>query len=238
MTTTTIKDWIPFLSSLITPVFVIILILWFRRDVGDFIDIVKNAVGEQGRSIEIGDWVKIGERARTTEISKMDLGDISVSLSAHNYQEWAIEKSGSSLISKLRKQSKKHGGKPVDVMILKEGTRYSSIALEKYVSLLGVKYILFMGSGDFEGWIPAGLLMGQLRARDTYSYQRLKNEIIGIRDDRALPESTASEVLLKMQDARTDYIAIVTGKNKYLYMVSKQDLLARLVSSMILNESK
>ena len=107
-----------------------------------------------------------------------------------------------------------------------------------YVSLLGVKYILFMGRGDFEGWIPAGLFMGQLRTRDTYSYARLKNEIIGIRGEKAFPKSTASEVLSKMQDARTDYIPIVSENNIYLYMVSKQDLLARLVSTMILNESK
>ena len=134
-TTTTVKDWIPFLSSLITPIFVILLILWFRSDVVDFLGIVKKAVGEQERSIEIGDWIKIGERARTTEISNMDLGDISVSLEEHDYEEWVIEKGDESLIYKLREQSEEHGGKPVDVMILKEGIRYSSIVLEKYVCI-------------------------------------------------------------------------------------------------------
>lgn len=236
-TGTTVKDWVPFFSSLVTPVFVIILILWFRGDVADFIGIVKKAVGEQERSLEIGDWIKIGERARTTEISKLDLGDISVSLAEYDdYEEWVIEKGDESLIYKLREESEKHGGRPVDVMILKEGIRYSSTVLEKYVSLLGVKYILFMGDGEFDSWIPSGLFMGQLRSHALYSYEDLKSKIIGLRKEHAYPSSTASEVLQQMQDSRTDHIAIITKPGKYLYMVSKQDILAKLVSAMILSE--
>ena len=235
-TKATIKDWVPFFSSLVTPVFIVLLILWFRTDVADFIGIVKEAVGEQERSLEIGDWIKIGERARTTEISKMDLGDISVSLAEHDYEEWVIEKGDESLIYKLREESEKHGGKPVDVMILKEGIRYSSVVLEKYVSLLGVKYILFMGRGDFDSWIPSGLFMGQLRSRAIYSYDQLKRQIIGLRKEHAYPSSIASDVLQQMQDSKTDHIAIITKSQKYLYMVSKQDILAKLVSAMILAE--
>ena len=167
--TTSMKDWIPFLSSLVTSALILILIFWFRGDVADFLGIVKTAVGEQERSIEIGDFIKIGERARTTEIKNMDLGDISVTLSDHNYEEWVIEKGNMSLIDKLRKQSEEHGSKPGDVMVLKEGIVYATVALEKYVSLLGVKHILFMKGGQFEGWIPTGLFMGQLRTRGTYS---------------------------------------------------------------------
>lgn len=230
----TMKDWIPFFSSLVTPVFVVLLIVWFRSDVADFLGIVKKAVGEQERSLEIGDWIKIGERARTTEISKLDLGDISVSLGDHDYEEWVIDKGDESLIYKLREESGKHGGKPVDVMILKKGIRYSSVVLEKYVSLLGVKYILFMGEGEFDAWIPAGLFMGQLRTRELYSYDELKQEIIGLRDEYAYPTSTASDVLEQMQDAKTDHIAVISENKKYLYMVSKQDILAKLVSAMIL----
>lgn len=233
----TLTDWIPFFSSLVTPVFVVILIFWFRSDVADFLGIVKKAVGEQQRSLEIGDWIKIGERARTTEISKLDLGDISVSLSEHDYEEWVIEKGDESLIGKLRQESEKYGGKPVDVMILKKGIRYSSAVLEKYVSLLGVKYILFMGTGEFEAWIPSGLFMGQLRNRALYSYDDLKNDVIGLRTEFAHPSTTASDVLQQMQDSKTDHLAIVTQSAKYLYMVSKQDILAKLVSAMILTES-
>ena len=235
-TGTAMKDWIPFFSSLVTPLFLILLIVWFRADVADFLGIVKKAVGEQERSIEIGDWIKIGERARTTEISKLGLGDISISLGEHDYEEWVIEKGSESLIYKLREESEKHGGKPVDVMILKEGIRYSSVALEKYVSLLGVKYILFMGGGKFDAWIPAGLFMGQLRSHATYSYDNLKSQVIGLRKEQAYPSSTASAVLEQMQKSKTDHIAIITKNGKYLYMVSKQDILAKLVSAMILQE--
>lgn len=235
-TETAIKDWIPLFSSLITPIFIILLIVWFKSDVTDFLGIVKRAVGEQGRSLEIGDWIKIGERARTTEISNLNLGDISVSLSDHDYEEWVIEKGDESLIYKLREQSEEHGGKPVDVMILKEGIRYSSVVLEKYVSLLGVKYIIFLENDSFESWVPAGLFMGQLRSRATYSYANLKRKIIGLREESAFPSSTASDVLQQMQTAKTDHIAIVTKNKKYMYMVSKQDILAKLISTMILQE--
>lgn len=235
-TGTTIKDWIPFFSSLVTPILIILLIMWFRTDVADFIGIVKKAVGEQERSFEIGDWIKIGERARTTEISKLELGDISVSLAEYDdYEEWVIEKGDESLIYKLKEESERHGGRPVDVMILKKGIRYSSIVLEKYVSLLGVKYVLFMGGGEFDSWIPSGLFMGQLRSHSLYSYEDLKSEIIGLRKEHAYPSSTASDVLQRMQDSKTDHIAIVTKSGKYLYMVSKQDILAKLVSAMILS---
>lgn len=230
----TIKDWIPFFSSLVTPVFIVMVVLWFRSDVADFLGIVKKAVGEQERSLEIGDWIKIGERARTTEISNLDLGDLSVSLDDHDYEEWVIEKGNESLIDKLRQESEIHGGKPVDVMILKQGIRYSSVVLQKYVGQLGVKYILFMGEGEFEAWIPSGLFVGQLRSRALYTYQELKTEIIGLREEYAFPISTASDVLQTMQDAKTDHIAIISETRNYLYMVSKQDILAKLVSAMIL----
>ncbi len=234
-TETALKDWIPLFSSLVTPIFVIVLIVWFRADLADFIGIAKKAVGEQGRSIETP-WFKIGERAKATEISTLKLGDLSVSLIDHDYEEWVIEKGDESLIDNLRKQSEEHGGKPVDVMILKRGIRYSSVVLEKYVNLLGVKYIIFMGDGEFESWIPAGLFMGQLRSRSLYTYEDLKNEIIGLRDEHAFPFSSASEVLKQMQDEQTDHIAIITSDRQYLYMVSKQDILAKLVSAMILQE--
>lgn len=236
-TSSTLSDWIPFFSSLVTPFFVVVLILWFRTDVADFLGIVKKAVGEQERSIEIGDWFKIGERARTTEISKLGLGDISVSLAEHDYEEWVIDKGDESLIEKLKAESEKHGGKPVDVMVIRRGIRYSSVVLEKYVNLLGVKYILFMGEGEFESWIPSGLFMGQLHSRATYTYDDLKHEIIGLRKEHAFPTTTAKQVLEQMQNAKTDHIAIITEAGKYLYMVNKQDILARLVSAMILSES-
>ncbi|MBT8134136.1 MAG: hypothetical protein KJO03_06470, partial [Gammaproteobacteria bacterium] len=223
-TETVMKDWIPLLSSLVTPLFIILLIVWFRSDVVDFIQIAKKAVGEQGRSLETP-WLKIGERARETEISKLNLGDLSVSLVDHDYEEWVIEKGDESLIDNLRQQSEEHGGKPVDVMILKTGIRYSSVVLEKYVNMLGVKYIIFMGDGEFESWIPAGLFMGQLRSRTIYTYTELKNEILGLRDEYAFPSSSASEVLMQMQNKQTDHIAIVTEDMRYLYMVSKQDIL-------------
>ena len=230
-----IKDWIPLFSSLVTPIFVILLIIWFRSDVADFIGIAKKVVGEQGRSLETP-WIKIGERAKKTEISKLNLGVLSVSLIDHDYEEWVIDKGDEGLIDNLRKQSEEHGGKPVDVMILKKGIRYSSLVLEKYVNMLGVKYIIFMGEGKLESWIPAGLFMGQLRSRVIYTYADLKNKIIGLRNEYAFPSSSASGVLKQMQDAQTDHIAIVTKNMKYLYMVSKQDILAKLVSAMILQE--
>ncbi len=234
-TKNTIKDWIPLFASLITPIFIILLIIWFRSDVADFIEIAKKAVGEQGRSLETP-WIKIGERAKATEISKLNLGDLSVSLIDHDYEEWVIEKGDEGLIDNLRKQSEEHGGKPVDVMILKKDIRYSSVVLEKYVNMLGVKYIIFMGDGNFESWIPAGLFMGQLRSRTIYTYADLKNEIIGLRNEYAYPSSPASNVLKQMQDEQTDHIAIITRNMKYQYMVSKQDILAKLVSAMILQE--
>ena len=86
-TQATLKDWIPLFSSLITPIFVISLVVWFRSDVADFIRIAKKAVEEQGRSIETP-WFKIGERAKETDISKLNLGDLSVSLIDHDYDEW------------------------------------------------------------------------------------------------------------------------------------------------------
>ena len=233
----TIKDWIPLLSSLVTPIFILFLIMWFHADVSDFMGIAKKAVGEQGRSIETP-WFKIGALAKETEISKLNLGDLSVSLIDHDYEEWVIEKGKEGLIKNLRKQSEEHGGKPVDVMILKNGIRYSSAVLEKYVNMLGVKYIVFMGDGEFESWIPAGLFIGQLRNREIYTYADLKNEIIGLQSEHAFPTSSASDVLKQMQDEQTDHIAIITKNMKYLYMVSKQDILAKLVSAMILEESE
>ncbi len=230
-----LKDWIPFFSSLVTPVFVIALIVWFKSDVGDFLNIIKRAVGEQERSLEIGDWIKIGERARTTEISTLNLGDISISLAEHDYEEWVIDKGDESLIEKLRQESEVHGGRPVDVMILKRGIRYSSEVLQKYVNLLGVKYILFMGDGEFEAWIPTGLFLGQLHQRQTYPYDALKQEIIGLRQDSALPTASASDVLMLMQQKKTDSLAIVSSDGNYLFMVNKQDILAKLVAAMILS---
>ncbi len=235
------KNWVPFFSSLVTPVFIILLMLWFRADVADFAGIVKKAVGEQQRTLKVrggGLELEIGERARTTEISKLNLGDISVSLEDHDYEEWVIEKGDENLIYKLKEESERHGGKPVDVMVLKKGIRYSSVVLEKYVSLLGVKYILFISDDEFDSWIPSGLFLGQLRTRELYSYEDLKREIIGLRKEHAYPTSTASDVLQEMQDSKTDHIAIVTKSNKYLYMVSKQDILAKLVSAMILADPK
>lgn len=233
-TSTTLKDWIPFLSSLVTPIFVVLLILWFHKDVGDFVSIIKTVVGEQQRSLEIGDWFKIGERARTTEIKNLGLGDISVTLSEHDYEEWVIEKGSEALLYELREKSQQYGGRPVDVMVLKDGIRYFSKVLEKYIAKLGIKYVLFIRGNTFEYWIPAGLFVGQLMPHRTYTYDELSSEILGLRSESALPSATASNVLKLMQDKQTDYVAIVDKKGLYRYMVSKQDILAKLVTAIIL----
>ena len=34
---TTVKDWIPLFSSLVTPIFLVLLIVWFRSDVADLL---------------------------------------------------------------------------------------------------------------------------------------------------------------------------------------------------------
>lgn len=232
----TTKDWIPFFTALVTPFFVLLLIFWFHGDVKDFLGIVKKAVGEEGRGVKVGDWLELGERAKATEIAKLGFGDISVSLPEGIQAEWIVDKGSMMLLEDLRRQSQKLGGRPVDAMVVKKGIIYAPRALEQYISRLGVRFVLYTRNGQFEHWVPAGLFVGQLNPERTYTYEELRNEIIGLRDEAALPTSKASEVLDLMQKEKTDYVAIVNKSGKYQYMVSKSDILTKLVAGMILEE--
>lgn len=222
------KEWLPFLEKLIWPIFIVILLLVFKNKVNGLYQMAT-----EGRSVEIGGWFKIGEKVKNTAIESYASNDFSIDALAG--EEMMVEKGSEGMLLKLQDQLRNEEIKSIDILKITNNKTYYRELLLKYISTLGIKHVVFIKDGEFDGWIDSSVFSGQLLVvnDERFNYPDLKNFLAGISTKSISPKTKTSEVLAKMKNAGQNNIAVVENR-KFRYIINKQDILTALVSSTIL----
>jgi hypothetical protein len=223
-----ITPWIPTINQLIWPVFIIIMLISFKSELEGLYQMAT-----EGRSLKIGGWIEIGEQIKTTEIQKFAKEDMTVEAFAGS--EEMVTKGGSSQLEQLQEKLRRQEIKHIDVMAITDNIYYSKDMLLKYISVLGIKQVVFIQGGRFSGWMESSVFSGQVfnYQRQTFDYYELKNLLAGIENTSVKPSDKTDDVLNLMKAEKIENVPVVEGE-QFKYFVNKSDILATLVSNAIL----
>jgi len=227
-----LSDWIPLITKLVWPFFTVILLLIFHQEVSDVYSVVLKSM-KAGRSVEIGGFLKLGEAASNTEIGALSHEEISIK--GIGGSGGVARKGGRSDLAKLQDELRENPSKKINTLLLPDGIRYSVDLLKQYVGTLGLRFVLFQQRGKFDGWMPASTFVAQLPEREEHvGYSELKRRLIGVRRESVSPEGSAKQVLAEMQKLHIDSIPVVDADGYWLFFASREEILASLMSTIIL----
>ena len=238
ITASGIADWVPLFSELVWPIFVLVLILLFREQVGAAFRQVLAAVGE-GRAVQIGDWLRIGEATtidqleapnRETEPSSLD---ISVEHLGLDYG--AATKGTATELQQLRGRLERNPGKRIEVLLITDRLSYSTEMIKRYIATLGVRYLVFLSNGLFDGWIEASVFVLQLPDNDEHCmYRDLRNSIVGIADANVSREENVLNILRRMEEMNIESLAVVEN-GLFQFMVNRGTILSKLMTRSLVS---
>ncbi len=225
------KDWLPLIEKLIWPLFIILLLVFFRGKVEGLYDMVV-----EGRSVKIGGWLEIGEKIKETEIQSFAKTDATVDAFAGT-QEVVTRKGGSSKLAELQDKLKSGEIKHIDILEINNQIYYDRDLLLKYVGTLGIKHIVFIKDGLFEGWMESSIFSSQVfnDSRSSFDYNQLIENLSGIEKTTVSPTEKTDIVLELMIKDGIESVPIVDN-DQFKYFVNKGDILATLVSNAILKK--
>ncbi|MDN3670562.1 hypothetical protein QWY93_14660 [Echinicola jeungdonensis] len=221
------QSWLAILEKMIWPIFIIVLLFVFRDKINGLYEMAT-----EGRSVEIAGWLKIGEKVQQTEINQFATKDLSIE--AVEGSGSVIEKGGENRLIELQEKLRNSEIKSFDILKITNNKIYYKDLLEKYISTLGIKHIVFIKDGKFDGWMASSIFSGQLLVfqQNTFGYDQLRNSLAGIRKTQIGPQEKTSVVLKKMRDEQMDNIAIVEN-DTFKYIINKQDIITAIVSNSI-----
>lgn len=197
-----------------------------------------------------------GLRKRLTpaSIQSLSIGPISVKLKAEittfvpstsataitidaiqGIDPFILEKGSAEVLQEVQARLRSSKGERIDVIEIVPGKSYNGKLLQQYISLLGARFIIFQGS-KLDGWMDASSFAAQLLPFRNYDYQQLLENTVGVSDDFARKNSTAMVVLNMMQKVHLDNLAVVDDKRRFMFMVSRQDILSKVVTSLVLEQ--
>lgn len=229
-----LNNWIPLITKLVWPFFVVLLLLIFNRQVGEVYSIVLSGI-KSGRSVEIGGFLKLGEAARQTEIGDLSHNDISIK--GIGGPAGVVRKGSSSDLRRLQQELRENPSKTINTLLLPDRITYSLDLLKQYISTLGLRFVVFQRSGKFDGWISASTFVAQLpEDQDTVDYTELRGRIMGVNEQTVRPNDSAKEVLGKMQELHFDSIPVVDSDKRWLFFANRGEILARLMTTIILEK--
>jgi CBS domain-containing protein len=235
-----LSDWVPLITKLVWPFFTIVFLLIFNQEVREVYNIVLNSM-RAGRSVEIGGFLKLGEAAKETQIA--DLSNADISIKGIGGQASVTRKGTSSDLRRLLQELEKNPSKRINTLLLTDEIIFSVRLLKEYVGTLGLRFVVFQRQGEFEGWIQSSTFVAQLPETDErpdadvrLNYDELKNQIIGLSRQTVGPDGSAKEVLAKMQDLQIDSIPVVNAEGQWLFFASREEILASLISKIILEK--
>jgi predicted transcriptional regulator len=229
-----INDWIPLITKLVWPVIILILLIIFNRQVSELYGIVLTSIKE-GRNVEIGGFLKLGEAAKTLEIGKLSQEEISIEKIGGG--GGVVRKGTVSQLTKLQRELEQNPNKKINTMLINDGIIYSVELLKRYVSTLGLKYVVFQQNGAFDGWIASSTFVAQLpMGETTFSYSELKQRTIGISKQSVAPDENAKEVLQKMQKLQLETLPVVDENDRWLFFTTRGDILTSLMTQLMLED--
>lgn len=236
-----LRDWVPLLSELVWPLFIGGVFVAFRAQVGRLFEALVAAVGE-GRAVELGDWLKIGEKTAIGDLggatAQADAGDgperIDISVEKVGGYRDFVEKSSYSVLEDVRQQLQRDPRRRIDVLLVTSGKRYDAQLLARYISTLGIRFVVFERDGRFDGWLDAGMFNAQLPTQEqSLAYDDLRSGLLGIHTDRVAPDASALAVLRTMDDARSEFVAVVDD-DRFRFIAERGGILSRLMTSALL----
>lgn len=231
-----LSDWIPLITKLVWPFFTVILLLIFNQEVSEVYGVVLKSI-KAGRSVEIGGFLKLGEAASKTEIG--DLSHEDISIKGIGGAGSVARKGSSSDLRKLQQEVENSPSKTINTLLLSDGKIYSVDLLKRYVGTLGLRYVVFQRNGKFDSWIPSSTFVAQLPEREDHvRYNALKNMIIGVSEQKVSPDGSARQVLEKMQALHIDSIPVVDSDGRWLFFASREEILASLMTKIILEKQE
>jgi len=156
-----------------------------------------------------------------------------ISLEAVSGPAAILEKGSPELLEQVRAQLQSTKGARIDVILIVPGKRYSGDLLQKYISLLNARFVVFQ-SAKLEGWMDANGFSAQLLPTRIYEYGDFLRETVGVSHDITKKDSSAKEVLDHMQAVHLDNLAVVDDNQRFQFMVNRQDILSKVVTSIFL----
>ena len=233
------KDWIPLINKLVWPVIVGIVLLIFHNEVSVMYNLTVNRI-KAGGSIEIGGFFKLGDKATNTEIK--ELSGANLSIDGVGGAGGGVTKGSRSALEKLQDQLASTPNMKINALLITDDIRNYSIKLLKaYVATLGLRYVVFQQNNKFTGWMNSGPFVAQLPAdpedKMTIPFVKLA-DMKGINKHFVKPGASAKEVLEKMQKLGFDSMPVVDENMRWQSFVNRGEILAHLMSSLILADKE
>jgi hypothetical protein len=235
-------SWVGFAGKLVWPVFIGILLLIFSGESSELYAILKDRI-KSGSAVKLGSFLELGAQAGKTEVSQLLFRDLPIE--AIGGPAEAVGKGSMHTLELLREGLKQSPYGRVDTLIIGSAGRYSPALFKDYVNTLGIRFIVFRQNGSFDGWIEAGVFLSQLFSQLNMSgvdpnqaivkYDQLKRDIVGINHKAMQKTDSARQVLQAMQDAHTENLPVLDGK-QFKFFANREEILANLISQLILKE--
>jgi CBS domain-containing protein len=230
------KDWIPLINKLVWPGILGLLLLLFHNEVREVYTLTIERI-KAGGSVEIGGFLKLGERATNTKIKDLSVNDLSIE--GLDGSEGVVRKGSRSALERLQEELAASPTRSINTLLLTDDIRYYSVPLLKeYVSTLGLRYVVFLERNRFIGWMSSGPFVAQLpSAEESVRFRDLKT-MAGISKHFVKPGSSAKIVLETMQELHVDSLPVVDENGKWHFFANRGEILARLMTSVILSEEE
>lgn len=227
------SDWVPLLTKLVWPVLIIVGIIVFNKQVSEVYTVVMKSVKE-GRSVEFGGFLKLGEAANNVEIG--DISQAEISIESIGGSGGVVRKGSVSQLENIQREINENPNKAINTLLLLDNITYSTQLIKDYVSTLGLKYAVFLKNGKFDGWMNTSTLVAQLPEGDEIrNYNNLKN-LVGIRQQKVAPTESAKQVLSKMQELHMESLPVVDENDRWLFFANQGEILSRLMTTLMLEE--
>jgi hypothetical protein len=190
-------------------------------------------------------WPHLKELLRTASIESISLGAVSIRLGVEkvaSFQSTAVtmdavggtadilEKGSLQDLTRVELQ----GAKRIDLIGISQGHTYSGSLLLTYISRLAPKYVILRNSDKLEAWVDAGIFAAQLNNNASYPYEQLISTIHGLRRESIAKTVVAREALEEMQRQHIDHLPAVDNEHRFLFMLSREEILAKVVTSVVL----
>jgi len=227
------SDWVPLLTKLVWPVLIIVGLIVFNKQVSEVYTVVMKSVKE-GRSVEFGGFLKLGEAANNVEIG--DISQAEISIESIGGSGGVVRKGSVSQLENIQREINENPNKAINTLLLLDNITYSTQLIKDYVSTLGLKYAVFLKNGKFDGWMNTSTLVAQLPEGDEIrNYNNLKN-LVGIRQQKVAPTESAKQVLSKMQELHMESLPVVDENDRWLFFANQGEILSRLMTTLMLEE--
>ena len=166
-----------------------------------------------------------------------DISQAEISIESIGGSGGVVRKGSVSQLITIQQELEKNPNKAINTLLLLDNITYSTQLIKDYVSTLGLKYAVFLKNGKFDGWMNTSILIAQLPENDEIrNYNNLKNNLVGIRQQKVAPTESAKQVLSKMQELHLESLPVVDENERWLFFTNQGEILSRLMTTLMLEE--